>query len=83
MKIENQSALRDGRPIDREAAPRRARARIVDPREVIFRGHYDLAEFIARYGLAPMDAREIFAREGPARSKLDEFMRERSVRLID
>ncbi|WDZ81920.1 hypothetical protein PWG15_34050 (plasmid) [Ensifer adhaerens] len=80
---ENQSALRDSKPIDGQVVPRRVRARVVDPKEIIYRGHYDLAEFIAKYGLAPMEAREIFVRLGPARSNLDQFMRERSIRGID
>lgn len=53
----------------------RGRARIINPTEAVYHGHYDLAEFIAMYGLTPLDAREIFARIGPARSDLDRYMK--------
>ncbi|WP_077966453.1 hypothetical protein [Ensifer adhaerens] len=78
---ENQPASREAKQRDGQAIPRRVRARVVDPAEVIYRGHYDLAEFIARYGLTPMEARDIFVRFGPTRSNLDQHMRERSISL--
>ncbi|HEV7310334.1 hypothetical protein [Ensifer sp.] len=67
----------------RTAAARRGRARVIDPAEAVFNGHYDLAEFIARYGLAPMEARRILEDVGPARSALDRYMRERSIRIAN
>ncbi len=57
------------------ALAKRGRARIINPSEAVYHGHYDLAEFIAMYGLTPLDAREIFARIGPARSDLDRYMK--------
>ncbi|MGE6784491.1 hypothetical protein ACQKGL_18430 [Ensifer adhaerens] len=60
---------------------RRGRARVINPAEVVFRGHYDLAELIAKYGLAPMDARKILEEIGPARTDLDRYMRDRSIHI--
>ena len=59
------------------AAAKRGRAKIINPSEAVYYGHYDLAEFIAKYGLTPLVAREIFGRVGPARSDLDKYMTER------
>ncbi|KSV88519.1 hypothetical protein [Sinorhizobium sp. GL28] len=80
---ESQPALRELKLIDGQVVPRRVRARAVDPAETVYRDHYDLAEFIARYGLTPMKAREIFVQLGPSRSNLDQYMRERSIGLSD
>ncbi|MBV7520870.1 hypothetical protein [Ensifer sp. ENS12] len=58
------------------APAKRGRAKIINPLEAVYYGHYDLAEFIAKYGLTPLVAREIFGRVGPARSDLDKYMNE-------
>ncbi|MBD9510487.1 hypothetical protein IB265_27355 [Ensifer sp. ENS10] len=58
------------------APAKRGRAKIINPSEAVYYGHYDLAEFIAKYGLTPLVAREIFGRVGPARSDLDKYMNE-------
>ena len=78
---DNKPASRDFRSTGGRDGPKRVRARVIDPAEVVYRGHYDLAEFIARYGLAPMEAREILLRYGPARANLDQYMRERGMHL--
>ncbi len=54
---------------------RRSRAKVINPLESVYYGHYDLTEFIAKYGLTPLDARQIFERIGPARTDLDRYMR--------
>ncbi|MBD9650350.1 hypothetical protein M2267_005647 [Ensifer sp. KUDG1] len=64
------------------AYTKRRRAKIIDPSEAVYGGHYDLAEFIAAYGLTPLDAREIFVRIGPTRTDLDRYMHERRSSLI-
>ncbi|MBZ7927663.1 hypothetical protein LAC81_37635 (plasmid) [Ensifer adhaerens] len=53
---------------------KRGRRKAIRPFESVFRGHYDLTEFIAKYRLAPLQAREIFERVGPARAALDKYM---------
>lgn len=80
---ENQHVLREPKLIDGQVVPRRVRARSVDPAEAVYRGHYDLAEFIARYRLTPMEAKEIFIQLGPSRSSLDQYMREHGIRHGD
>lgn len=54
---------------------RRARRKTIEPFDAVFQGHYDLTEFIAKYRLTPLEAREIFERLGPARGALDAYMR--------
>jgi hypothetical protein len=61
---------------------KRGRAKIIDPSEAVYGGHYDLAEFIAAYGLTPLDAREIFIRIGPTRADLDQYMQERRSSMV-
>ena len=65
------------------APAKRGRAKIINPSEAVYYGHYDLSEFIAKYGLTPLVAREIFGRVGPARSDLDKFMNERRQHLAE
>ncbi|OCP09087.1 MULTISPECIES: hypothetical protein [unclassified Ensifer] len=79
----DQPASRAFKSIGGSDVVKRVRAKVIDPAEAVYRGHYDLAEFIARYGLTPMEAREIFVRLGPARSNLDQYMRERDIKLSD
>lgn len=55
------------------------RSRKVNVLESLSSGHYDLTEFIGKYGLSPIVAREILERIGPARSSLDAYMKERST----
>lgn len=57
---------------------RSVRAKAINPVDAVYRGHYDLAEFVARYGLPPLKAREIFERIGPARRELDKYMHDRA-----
>ncbi|HEV7323333.1 MAG TPA: hypothetical protein VGO04_32415 [Ensifer sp.] len=78
---ETETTFREAQAIRGTGVPRRGRAKVIDPAEVVFRGHYDLAELIARYGLAPMDARKILEEVGPARTSLDRYMRERSIQI--
>lgn len=77
----NQPRSHESKKPDRPGAAKSVRARTINPAELIYRGHYDLAEFIAKYGLAPMEARDIFVRIGPTRSGLDRYMSERSIHL--
>ncbi|KSV68809.1 hypothetical protein N183_31060 [Sinorhizobium sp. Sb3] len=63
------------------APAKRGRAKIINPSEAVYSGHYDLAEFIAKYGLTPLVAREIFGLVGPARRDLDKYMNERRQHL--
>lgn len=70
----------EGKPSTVRPGPsRRIRASVINPWEAVYHGHYDLAEFIAKYGLKPMEAREIFARIGPTRTNLDQFMTQRDT----
>ncbi|MFK0276248.1 hypothetical protein ACIQUG_21415 [Ensifer sp. NPDC090286] len=55
------------------------RSRKVNVLKSLDSGHYDLTEFIGKYGLSPIEAREILERIGPARSSLDAYMKERST----
>ncbi|MBW0370961.1 hypothetical protein [Ensifer adhaerens] len=61
---------------------KRGRAKIIDPSEAVYGGHYDLAEFIAAYGLTPLEAREIFIRIGPTRTDLDRYMQGRRSSVV-
>lgn len=57
---------------------KRVRAKRFDPSTVVANGRYDLTEFIAKYGLQPTAASEIFERIGPSRRSIDRHMTEQS-----